>query len=115
MTIFARIKIIPTYTAILLLIPLYVNSVFAQSATATPNRPWSGPGERPIKRDAECFPGLRLGIAPGRIYSLAELIDFAQSNNPETRLALERARAQAAAFGSRAERVVSNSGRSRAL
>jgi outer membrane protein len=99
MSIFAWLKIIPTHAAILLLVPLYVNSVFAQTAPASPNRPWSGSGERQIERDAERFPGPKFGIDPARIYSLAELIDFAQSHNPETRLAWERARAQAAALG----------------
>jgi len=37
--------------------------------------------------------------SPVKTYSLAELIDMAESNNPETRVAWERARAQAASFG----------------
>ena len=40
-----------------------------------------------------------LRIEPGRIYSLAELIDLAEGHNPETRAAWENARAQAAALG----------------
>jgi outer membrane protein TolC len=99
MSVFARLKIIPTHAAILLLVTLHANSIFAQTAPACPNRQWSGPGERQIKRDAELICDSRLNIDPTRIYSLAELIDFAQSNNPETRLAWERARAQAAALG----------------
>jgi outer membrane protein TolC len=39
------------------------------------------------------------GIEPDRTYSLAELIDVAEAHNPETRVAWERARAQAAASG----------------
>lgn len=34
-----------------------------------------------------------------KVYSLAELIDFAEQNNPETRLAWERAKARAAVVG----------------
>jgi outer membrane protein TolC len=40
-----------------------------------------------------------LPIAPDRIYSLAELIDLAESYTPETRAAWENARAQAAELG----------------
>ena len=40
-----------------------------------------------------------LSIESDRIYSLAELIDLAEAHNPETRVAWESARAQAAALG----------------
>ena len=38
-------------------------------------------------------------IEPAKPYSLAELIDLAEAHNPETRLAWEQARAQAASLG----------------
>jgi outer membrane protein TolC len=38
-------------------------------------------------------------LDPAKTYSLAELIDLAESHNPETHFAWERARAQAAALG----------------
>jgi outer membrane protein len=41
----------------------------------------------------------RASINPRKIYSLAELIDIAERNNPETRVAWERARQAAAAVG----------------
>jgi outer membrane protein len=41
----------------------------------------------------------RFEIDPTQTYSLTELIDLAEGHNPETRVAWERARAQAAAFG----------------
>jgi outer membrane protein TolC len=41
----------------------------------------------------------RFEIDPTQTYSLTELIDLAERHNPETRLAWERARAQAAALG----------------
>jgi len=40
-----------------------------------------------------------LSVSPVKTYSLAELIDMAESNNPATRVAWERARAQAASLG----------------
>jgi outer membrane protein len=41
----------------------------------------------------------RVSINPRKIYNLAELIDIAERNNPETRVAWERARQAAAAVG----------------
>src|SRR5437016_10503247 len=43
--------------------------------------------------------GSRVTINPRKIYNLAELIDIAERNNPETRVAWERARQAAAAVG----------------
>src|SRR6266436_448114 len=40
-----------------------------------------------------------VSINPGKIYGLAELIDIAERNNPDTRVAWERARQAAAAVG----------------
>src|SRR5882724_933493 len=93
------LKVFPVYAAILLLISLHANGVCAQSAPPSPSRQWLGPGEQQMKRDAERFRASNPSIDGAQIYSLAELIDFAQSHNPETRFAWERARAQAAALG----------------
>src|SRR5256885_3275440 len=41
----------------------------------------------------------RVSINPRKVYNLAELIDIAERNNPETRVAWERARHAAAAIG----------------
>jgi outer membrane protein len=43
--------------------------------------------------------GSRVSINPRKVYTLAELIDIAERNNPETRVAWERARHAAAAVG----------------
>src|SRR5438128_751504 len=43
--------------------------------------------------------GSRVSVNPRRTYGLAELIDIAERNNPETRVAWERARQAAAAVG----------------
>src|SRR5882724_11509004 len=93
------LNVFPVYAAILLLILVHSNITFAQTAPPFPERQWLGPGEQQIKRDAERFQDSKPGIDSARIYSLAELIDFAQSHNPATRLVWERARAQAAALG----------------
>ena len=71
----------------------------AQSAPSSSDHAWHGSGERQIETDARRFGESRVTIEPGRTYSLAELIDFAETHNPETQLGWERARAQAAGLG----------------
>src|SRR6185369_15694647 len=85
--------------AVLLLMFVHSNILRAQNVPPSPERQWLGPGEQQIKHDAERFQDSNLSIDGAKIYSLAELIDFAQSHNPETRFTWERARAQAAALG----------------
>jgi len=93
------LNLFPAYAAILLLMFVHSNITCAQNAPPSPERQWLGPGERQIKRDAERFRDSNPGIDGAKFYSLGELIDFAQSHNPETRFAWERARARAAALG----------------
>ena len=50
-------------------------------------------------RDVQRFHPPTVRIEPGKIYSLDELIDLAEAHNPETRVAWENARAQAASIG----------------
>ena len=51
------------------------------------------------QRFQEAETGSRVSINPRKTYNLAELIDIAERNNPETRVAWERARQAAAAVG----------------
>jgi outer membrane protein len=71
----------------------------AQTAPASPDHPWRGLGEARIKADARNLTEPGLSFDQEKTYSLPELIDLAESHNPETRVAWERARAQAAAWG----------------
>src|SRR5499426_1498942 len=71
----------------------------------SPVRPWAPPslpryeGElrqyQPTDAERRYLPA----IDPRKTYNLAELIDIAERNNPETRVAWERARQAAAAVG----------------
>ena len=79
-------------TTLLFVVLMAAAPLFAQAPPASPDRPWHASGERQVAREA--FP-----IEPGKAYSLAELIDLAEAHNPETRIAWEAARAQAAALG----------------
>ena len=76
-----------------------VFSVFAQSPPPSPDRPWHSPDERKIVSEGNRFRHSAFPIESDKTYSLAELIDLAEANNPETRVAWENARAQAAAIG----------------
>src|SRR5437868_10099213 len=69
------------------------------------DRTWSPPNlsnyesELAAQRFKNCEGASRVSINPRKTYNLAELIDIAERNNPETRVAWERARQAAAAVG----------------
>jgi outer membrane protein len=71
----------------------------AQGAPPSPGRPWFSAADLSILRDTGRSRQPTFWIDQGRTYSLAELIDLAQAHNPETHVAWQRARAQAAALG----------------
>jgi outer membrane protein TolC len=73
--------------------------VFAQTPPAAPDRPWRTSGELRITNDGKRVRQSAVPIDGDKAYSLAELVDFAEAHNPETRVAWEGARAQAAALG----------------
>jgi outer membrane protein len=73
--------------------------MFAQRPPASPDRPWHSPDEQQIVNEGRRFRQSAFWIESDKTYSLAELIDLAEAHNPETRVAWENARAQAAALG----------------
>jgi hypothetical protein len=100
----AALSLLPTgriraHTAILCVLLLFGSCALAQSAPVSPDHPWHSVGEQRIEADARNFRESSFSIDPIKSYSLAELIDLAEMHNPETQLAWERAREQAAAFG----------------
>jgi len=73
---------------------------FGQSAPGSPDHPWHAPAaEQKLEMEAKGVPHPELILDPAKTYSLSELVDLAESHNPQTRLAWERARSQAAALG----------------
>jgi len=86
-------------TAISFFLLAFASCALAQSAPDLPSQPWHSAEEQRFEVDARNFHDSRFNIDPTRTYSLAELIDLAEAHNPETRVAWERARAQAAALG----------------
>src|SRR5499426_2775679 len=88
----------PIRTAILILPLINAGWSFAQAAPDSA-RPWHSPAEQQLARDAQRFRDSRLKIDPSKVYTLPELIDFAEGHHPLTRVAWENAAARAAAFG----------------
>src|ERR1700741_2714278 len=86
-------------TALLPVLLMPSSHALAQRATISPDHPWHAPAERKIEADAQNFSAYRFTPDPSRTYSLPELIDLAETHNPQTRVAWERARAQAATLG----------------
>ena len=85
--------------AVFVLLLINAKWSFAQAAPDSADRPWrSGAGQQ-IARDVVRFRDSRLNIDSSKIYTLAELVDFAEAHHPLTRVAWENASAQAAAFG----------------
>jgi outer membrane protein len=73
--------------------------VFGQGPAVTPDHPWHSPVERQIASEAQRLGQSGFRIEADKIYSLAELVDLAEAHNPQTRVAWESARAQAAGLG----------------
>jgi outer membrane protein len=65
----------------------------------SPNLPWHSSQESSIRDEAKQVASEKFTVNASSTYSLAELIDLAESHNPETRVAWERARSLADAFG----------------
>jgi len=72
---------------------------FGQTPPSSPDRPWHTAGEGQLANEARRYRPPAFGIDGAKVYSLAELIDLAEAHNPETRVAWENARAQAASLG----------------
>jgi outer membrane protein len=78
---------------------LTITPVVAQTPPPSSGEPWHSFEERRIVRETRGSYVQSVRIEPDKIYSLGDLVDFAETHNPETRVAWENARAQAAALG----------------
>ena len=65
----------------------------AQRAPLSADQPWQGSIQTPPRSTPSLVPD------PAKTYTLPELINFAEQNNPETRVAWENAKARAAELG----------------
>src|SRR5438552_2736324 len=71
----------------------------SQEAPPSPDRPWHSQWEEQLALVGKFPDAPEFSINPSTNYSLGELIDLAETHNPETRFAWQRARAQAATLG----------------
>jgi outer membrane protein len=71
----------------------------SQEAPPSPDRPWHSAGEPGLQGMGGFLRPPEFPLNSSTSYSLGELIDLAETHNPETRFAWERARAQAATLG----------------
>jgi outer membrane protein len=72
---------------------------FGQIAPSSPDHAWRTSEEQQLQTELKGVRNPGFAVDPAETYSLAELVDLAESHNPQTRLAWERARSQAAALG----------------
>lgn len=84
---------------VLMVLLLLASRMLSQGAPASADHPWHSATERAVERDAMQIPGRQFAVDPFVTYSLAELVDLAESHNPATKAAWEHARSQAAALG----------------
>src|SRR5215831_1292609 len=89
----------PIRTVIFILFLINVDRSFAQGAPDSPDRPWRSREEQQLARQVLGFRDSSGSIDSSKIYTLAELFDFAEAHHPLTRVAWENAYAQAAALG----------------
>ena len=80
---------------LVLLIPLMELS--AQNAPSSPERPWDVDAKTKLTLPPR--PAVIPAFEPLKIYSLAELVNLAEQNNPQTRVAWEAAKARSADLG----------------
>lgn len=88
-----------TCIAVLFLLLLGPGRVCGQGPPTSADAPWHSPQEKAIENTARKLRELRFEIDPAQTYALTELIDLAERHNPETRVAWQRARSQAAVLG----------------
>jgi outer membrane protein len=73
-------------------------TTWGQKAPATPNLPWVA-DDRLLQRHETAVTPHEASIEAEHVYSLGELIDIAESNNPTTQAAWNRAKVAAASVG----------------
>src|SRR6516225_5846770 len=72
--------------------------MFGQKAPSVPDHPWDASSVRQPFKASPRFTPVPL-LDPAKIYTLSELVNIAEQNNPETRVAWENAKARAADVG----------------
>jgi outer membrane protein len=71
----------------------------AQSVPVSPERPWRGQQIEEFQQRLRSYPEPHYAMDDDHVYSLADLIDLAESHNPETRAAWQNAKIRGADLG----------------
>lgn len=71
----------------------------AQNLPSSSARPWQSDREAQFARQLKAIPEQAYTLDANRVYTLAELVDLAESHNPETRVAWQNAKARAKSVG----------------
>ena len=72
--------------------------MFGQKAPSVPDHPWDASSATQLFKASPRFSPVPV-LDPAKIYTLSELVNIAEQNNPETRVAWENAKARAADVG----------------
>lgn len=86
-------------TAALLLLAMLPAGLIAQGTPPAPGIIWEPRGAQALAKEPAAKPHDNIALAPDKTYTLAELIDFAEQHNPETRVAWEAAKSKADELG----------------
>jgi outer membrane protein TolC len=97
--VFSPVKRRVLSQAAILIVFFHATGGGSQQAPPSPNHPWHSSAEQDFRSEAKSLGNFSFSVDAAKTYSLAELIDLGETQNPETRLAWERARAEAAALG----------------
>ena len=71
----------------------------AQNVPSSPARPWQSDRESQFARQLKATPAPAYTLDANHTYTLAELVDLAESHNPDTRVAWQEAKARAQSLG----------------
>jgi len=84
--------------AVMLCLLVAEGSMFAQKAPSKPDHLWDASSvKQPFTAPPRSVPASV--VDPAKIYTLSELVDIAEQNNPQTRVAWQNAKARAADLG----------------
>src|SRR5580658_2410200 len=73
--------------------------LIAQGTPPGPAVVWQPRGAQALEKESTARPKDQSSLAPGKTYTLAELIDLGEQHNPETRVAWEQAKSKADELG----------------
>jgi outer membrane protein len=83
----------------LLTLLLWVSGVQAQGVPASPEKPWRGQQIEEFQERLRGYPEPRYAMDDEHVYCLTDLVDLAESHNPETRGAWQNAKIRGADLG----------------